>query len=85
MASQASLPRSMSNGSHSDMDDDEDMSNYYEDNDDAEMERKKEDDPEYFDFELLNVEGVERLLNESVEAVCKAINVGRIFLSLTIN
>lgn len=75
MASEASLPRSMSNGSHSDMDDDEDMSNYYDDNDDAEMERKKEDDPEYFDFELLNVEDVERLLNESVEAVCKAINV----------
>lgn len=75
MTSQASLPHSMSSSSHSDMDDDEDIFNYYEGFDDTEMEKKKEDDPEYFEFELLNVEDVERLLNESVEAVCKAINV----------
>lgn len=78
MASQSSLPRSLSSGSHSDMDDDEynaDIHDYYEYTDDTEMENKKEDDPEYFEFELLNVEDVERLLNENVEAVCKAINV----------
>lgn len=78
MASQSSLPRSLSSGSHSDMDDDEynaDIHDYYVDTDDTEMENKKEDDPEYFEFELLNVEDVERLLNENVEAVCKAINV----------
>ena len=58
------------------MDEDEDFGTYYDhDGEEIEMERKKEDDPEYFEYDLLRVEDVERLLNESVEAVCKAINV----------
>ena len=51
---------------------------YYDDPDDfMETETdKKKDDPEYFEFELLKVEDVDRLLNESVEALCKSMQVG---------
>ena len=51
---------------------------YYDDPDDfMETETdKKKDDPEYFEFELLKVEDVDRLLNESVEALCKSMKVG---------
>ncbi|KAK2163122.1 hypothetical protein LSH36_85g05039 [Paralvinella palmiformis] len=60
----------------SDEDMDEDINNYYEDmGDDNDVNEIQEDDPESFEFELLKVEDVERLLNESVETLCKAINV----------
>ena len=77
MASQPSIHSSASSHSDDDMEDEEeDFFNYYEhDGDETEMEKKKEDDPEHFEYELLAVEDVERLLNESVESVCKAINV----------
>ena len=56
---------------------DEDMDDEYDyyDNCDYDIEHKEKDDPEYFDYELLPMEGVERLLNECVEALCKEIKV----------
>ena len=77
----------MSQGSdNSDYDADEDMCDdyYYGDDDDMETEApdKTKDDPEYFDFELLKVEDVERLLNESVEALTKTLKVLRCCCSL---
>ena len=70
----------MSQGSeNSDYEDDEmcDDENYYDyTHDYMETETdKKKDDPEYFEFDLLKVEDVDRLLNESVEALCKSIQV----------
>ena len=60
----------------SDDDMDEDINNYYEDmGEDNDANEVQEDDPESFEFELLKVEDVERLLNENVETLCKAINV----------
>jgi len=61
-------------------DDVDDNDYYYHDygpgGDDAELDMDGEnDDPEYFDYTLLTVEDVERLLNESVEYLSKAINV----------
>ena len=54
----------------------EDMGDYYDqDVDDSEAGYKKPVDPEEFDFELLKVEDVDRLLNEAVEALSKAIKV----------
>jgi ariadne-2 len=74
----------------SDMDDDmyasdeDNYDNYYDDNaDDVEFIDKfpLKDDPEHFEFELLKIEDVERLLNENVEAVCNELNVScKIFL-----
>ena len=60
-----------------DDDDDEDIANYYDEQegDDTEMEKDKTDDPEYYEFELLKVEDVERLLNESVEKLCQSLHV----------
>ena len=56
--------------------DDEDIIDYYRDTDDhAEVEQKKDRDPEYFEYELLKVEDVERLLNENVEALSEQIQV----------
>ena len=71
----------MSQGSeNSDYEDDGmcEEDDYYDDPDDfMETETdKKKDDPEYFEFELLKVEDVDRLLNESVEALCKSMQVG---------
>ena len=44
--------------------------------DDLDMDTGQEKvDPEHFDFTLLTLEDVERLLNESVEALSKATNV----------
>ena len=61
------------------MEDEDDYYNnddyYNTDGDGEEHMEENKDDPEYFDFELLKVEDVERLLNESVEALCKSINV----------
>ena len=70
----------MSQGSeNSDYEDDEmcEEDNYYDETDDfMETETdKKKDDPEYFEFDLLKVEDVDRLLNESVEALCKSLKV----------
>ena len=67
-------------GMDQDYDDDEDDGDiddyYYEhDGDDTEMEKDKTDDPEYFGFDLLKVEDVERLLNESVEVLCQSVSV----------
>ncbi len=54
----------------------EDIYNYYEpEGDESDMEQSKEEDPEFFAYDLLRVEDVERLLNECVEAVCKATTV----------
>ncbi len=71
----------MSQGSeNSDYEEDEmceEDENYYDYTDDymeTETDKKKED-PEYFEFDLLKVEDVDRLLNESVEALCKSIQV----------
>jgi len=59
---------------YSDDDDDDDMDAYYGESDHGiDYESKEKEDPEYFAYELLRVEGVEMLLNESVEAVCKQI------------
>ena len=71
------------NGSDDDMDDDDDddvYGDYYHHEEvEIEMENKK-DDPEYYEFELLKVEDVDRLLNESVEALSRAINVSVVFV-----
>ena len=58
-------------------DDDEDFGGYYDnDTDDLDIDRpKKTDDPEYFEYELLKLEDVERLLNEEVEALCGTLKV----------
>ena len=57
-------------------DDDDDTFGYYESiGDDQEMEHYKKEDPEYFEYELLKVEDVERMLNEKVEALCTSIHV----------
>ena len=46
------------------------------DSDDLDMDTNQEEvDPEHFDFTLLTVEDVKRLLNESVDALSKATNV----------
>ncbi|XP_064632911.1 potential E3 ubiquitin-protein ligase ariadne-2-like [Lineus longissimus] len=58
--------------------DEDNYDNYYDDNaDDVEFIDKShlKEDPEYFEFELLKIEDVERLLNENVEAVCNELNV----------
>ncbi|XP_069142389.1 potential E3 ubiquitin-protein ligase ariadne-2-like [Argopecten irradians] len=57
--------------------DDEDFCGYYDnDTDDLDIDRpKKTDDPEYFEYELLKVEDVERLLNEDVEVLCSCLKV----------
>ncbi|KAK2189848.1 hypothetical protein NP493_95g01008 [Ridgeia piscesae] len=57
-----------------DDDDDDDVYGDYYKHEEVEMENKK-DDPEYFEFQLLKVEDVDRLLNENVEALSRAINV----------
>ena len=65
----------------SDDDMDGDIVDYYEDmGADDDGEEEQEEDPEGFDFELLKVEDVERLLNENVETVCKSIEVSLICL-----
>lgn len=60
-----------------DEDQDEDFPYYYEHDYDQDIpdanDAKK--DPEYFEFDCLKVEDVERLLNESVEAICSKVAV----------
>ena len=63
-------------------DEDNNYDNYYYDNaDDVEYIDKShfKDDPEHFEFELLKVEDVERLLNENVEALCNELSVSIIY------
>jgi len=59
------------------MEDEEDIFNYYnyDIEEHTDVDHKKCDDPEFFEYELLKVEDVERLLNESVEALSQAIKV----------
>lgn len=56
------------------MDDDDDYGGYYDnDTDDLDIDKpKKSDDPEFFEYELLQVEDVERFLNEEVEVLCSS-------------
>ena len=60
------------------MEDDDDYCGYYDnDTDDLDIDKpKKSDDPEYFDYELLQIEDVERFLNEEVEVLCSSRKVG---------
>lgn len=59
------------------MEDDLTYDDYYDGHDDdVEVDQPKlADDPEYFDYELLKVEDVERLLNENVEALCSSVGI----------
>lgn len=63
-------------------DDDYDFGGYYDnDTDDLDIDKpKKSEDPEYFEYELLQVEDVERLLNEEVEVLCSELKVCYFFL-----
>ena len=60
-----------------DMEEDDEYPNYYYDNtDDLDIDKpKKSDDPEYFEYTILQTEDAERLLNEEVEALCSALKV----------
>ena len=59
-----------------DSDDEDNYGNYYDNTgDDIDLDKAENLDPEYFDFQLLKIEDVERLLNENVEALCTTINV----------
>ena len=61
---------------HMDDSDDESFIGYYDETDDLDIDKpKKTDDPEYFEYELLQIEGVDRLLNEEIEALCTALRV----------
>ena len=66
-------------------DDDYDYGGYYDnDTDDLDIDKpKKSEDPEYFEYELLQVEDVERLLNEEVEVLCSALKVCTLDTSFT--
>ena len=81
MASQPSDDADSERSPRSDdeMEDDEDIHHYYNscDGEEHDSDRRKEDDPEYFEYQLLNVEDVERLLNESVEALSQSIKVNK--------
>jgi protein ariadne-2 len=57
-----------------------DFDNYYKLNEfevdlDYIHDYEKDNDPEYFEYECLQIEEVERLLNESVEDICKSLGV----------
>ena len=76
--------------SEDEMEDEEDIFNYYncdtEENTDGD--HRKGADPEFFEYDLLKVEDVERLLNESVEALSQAIKVscsGLVVTSISVN
>lgn len=67
------------------MDDDDDYCGYYDnDTDDLDIDKpKKSDDPEYFEYELLQLEDVERFLNEEVEVLCSSQKVNiKIYLDV---
>ncbi|CAE1320775.1 ARIH2 [Acanthosepion pharaonis] len=48
---------------------------YNNDVNDLDIDKPKSDDTEQFDYELLTVEDVERLLNEEVEYLCSAVHI----------
>lgn len=52
----------------------EDYYNYPEDGEMDQQDQRKLD-PEYFEFECLTIEDVERFLNESVEMICASLSV----------
>lgn len=68
-------------GIESDMDleesDDDGYEDYYNNTDDAEIDQTdpRKIDPEYFEYECLTIEDIERLLNENVEALCANLQV----------
>jgi len=68
-------------GDHIESQDEEDMEEdfqyYYDNQFDNDMPESSEikKDPEHFDFETMSVADVDRLLNESVEAVCSRIAI----------
>ncbi|XP_071081838.1 potential E3 ubiquitin-protein ligase ariadne-2-like [Haliotis cracherodii] len=67
-----------SDGMEDDDDEDEyqDLHDYYNETDDLDLEKpKKCDDPEYFEYELLQMEDVDRLLNEEIEALCTPLKI----------
>lgn len=77
MKRQLSDPASDGSDQSEDMEDDEEYAHYYYDNtDDLDIDKpKKSDDPEYFEYTILQVEDAERLLNEEIEALCSALKV----------
>lgn len=56
---------------------DDEYGDYYNSTEDAEMDQSdpRKSDPEYFEYECLTIEDVERLLNECVEALCAGLPV----------
>ncbi|KAK7101775.1 potential E3 ubiquitin-protein ligase ariadne-2-like [Littorina saxatilis] len=60
-----------------DMEEDDEYANYYYDNtDDLDIDKpKKTDDPEYFEYTILQTEDAERLLNEEVERLCSELKM----------
>ena len=65
-------------------DPDDDLLCYYNnDVNDLDIDKPKSDDAEQFDYELLTVEDVERLLNEEVEYLCSAVHVSNLTFSLS--
>lgn len=62
-------------------DDDYDFGGYYDnDIDDFDIDKfKKSEDFEYFEYEFLQVEDVERFLNEEVEVLCSELKVCYLF------
>ncbi|KAG1676714.1 putative E3 ubiquitin-protein ligase ariadne-2 [Nymphon striatum] len=65
---------------HVEMDDiesEDDYDGYYNSDGDCDIEvdYSPKDDPEYFEYECLNIEEIERLLNENVEALSASIKV----------
>lgn len=77
MKRQLSDPASEGSDQSEDMEEDDEFPNYYYDNsDDLDIDKpKKTDDPEYFEYDILQVEDAERLLNEEIEALCSATQV----------
>lgn len=76
MKRQLSDPASEASDQSEDMEEDE-FDHYYDvDTDDLDIDKpKKSDDPEYFEYDILQVEDAERLLNEEIEALCSTLKV----------
>lgn len=73
-------PKKMSDvGSDAEVSSDSDIGydDYYNCPEDGEIDQQdqKKQDPEYFEFECLTIEDVDRLLNESVEVICASLSV----------
>ncbi|XP_055374311.1 potential E3 ubiquitin-protein ligase ariadne-2 [Condylostylus longicornis] len=65
------------NEDNEEMEYDNDIEDYYNSGEDCDIEQidPKKTDPEYFEFECLNVEEVEKLLNESVEKLSTILQI----------